>query len=223
MARTKSTKFDVRGIHHLALVVSDMQKTKEFYTGILGLPLVRTAELPDGGQQFFFQVSDRSMISAIWFPDAPAPVPGVVNGGWAGVDPDTGQQRRIGGRTNSSAHGSMHHLAFEVPLEKLEEYKERLRAAGVPVTEVNHHILFDKDKQVAYPWQVPDDAEAVDEFINSIYFPDPDGRTFEFAAYTRPLVPDDVKHTPMRAKARDEEAEVAARHVAEPRRRSAGA
>lgn len=223
MATTKSTKFEVRGINHLALVVSDMEKTKEFYTQILGLPLVRTAELPNGGQQFFFQISDRSMISALWYPDAPTPEPGIVNGGWGGYDAETGQQRRVGGRANSSAHGSMHHVAFDIPLEKQEEYKERLRAAGVPVTEVNHHILFDKDRQVAYPWQVPDDAEAVDEFINSIYFPDPDGRTFEFAAYTRPLVPDDVKHTPMRAQAREDEVEVAARRSEQPRSRSAGA
>jgi hypothetical protein len=117
----------------------------------------------------------------------------------------------------------MHHVAFDIPLEKQEEYKERLRAAGVPVTEVNHHILYGKDQQVAYPNQVPDDAEAVDEFINSIYFPDPDGRTFEFAAWTRPLVPDDVKHTPARAQVVEEEVEVAARRTEEPRSRAAGA
>ena len=49
-----------------------------------------------------------------------------------------------------------------------------------------------------HPDQIPQDAEAIDEFVNSIYFPDPDGRTFEFAAWTRPLVPDDIKHTPAR-------------------------
>jgi catechol 2,3-dioxygenase-like lactoylglutathione lyase family enzyme len=222
LATTKSTKFNVRGINHLALVVSDMEKTMHFYKEALGLPLVRTAELPDGGQQFFFQISDHSMISACWYPDAATPEPGIVNGGWGGYDPETGQQLRTG-RSGASAHGSMHHVAFDIPLEKQEEYKERLRAAGVPVTEVNHHILYGKDQQVAYPNQVPDDAEAVDEFINSIYFPDPDGRTFEFAAWTRPLVPDDVKHTPARAQVVEEEVEVAARRTEEPRSRAAGA
>ena len=223
MAETKSTKFNVQGINHLALVVSDLEKTNEFYQDILGLPLMRTAELPDGGQQFFYQISDHSMISALWYPDAPKGEVGVVHGGWNGLDRETGQQQR---RTTGggSAHGSMHHVAFDIPLEKQEEYKERLRSFGVPVTEVNHHILYGKDgKQVAYPYQIPEDAEAVDEFINSIYFPDPDGRTFEFAAYTRPLVPDDVKHTPSRAQTREDEVEVAARPVEHRRERAAGA
>src|SRR5581483_1864487 len=214
VATTKSTKFNVRGIHHLALVVSDMDKTKHFYEDVLGLPLVRTAELPGGGQQFFYQISDRSMISTCRYPDAPDNVAGVSSSGWNGVDPATGQQGRPVGRTGMSAHGSMHHLAFDIPLAEQEDYKNRLRAAGIPVTEVNHHILYGADgKQAAYPYQVPTDAEAVDEFVNSIYFPDPDGRTFEFAAWTRPLVPDDVKHTPSRAQTREDEVEVAARPV----------
>jgi catechol 2,3-dioxygenase-like lactoylglutathione lyase family enzyme len=218
MAATKSTKFDVRGISHLALVVSDMAETKKFYTEILGLPLVRTAELPNGGQQFFFQISDHSMISALWYPEAPAGEPGIVHGGWNGVDPDTGQQRRVRGQTGASAHGSMHHVAFDIPLEEQEQYKERLRAAGIPVTEVNHHILYGKDgRQADHPSKVPQDAEAVDEFVNSIYFPDPDGRMFEFAAWTRPLVPDDVTHTPARAVTEEVEARLV------PRQRSASA
>jgi catechol 2,3-dioxygenase-like lactoylglutathione lyase family enzyme len=93
----------------------------------------------------------------------------------------------------------MHHLAFDIPLEKQGEYRDRLREAGIPVTEINHHILYGKDgKQASHPDQIPQDAEAIDEFVNSIYFPDPDGRTFEFAAWTRELVPDDIKHTPAR-------------------------
>jgi catechol 2,3-dioxygenase-like lactoylglutathione lyase family enzyme len=222
LATTKSTKFNVRGINHLALVVSDMEKTTNFYRDVLGMPLVRTAELPGGGQQFYFKVSDNTMLSACWYPDAPDHQPGFSTGGWNGYNEETGQQNR--GTSFGSASGSMHHLAFDIPLEKQEEYKDRLRAAGVPCTEVNHHILYGADgKQVQYPYQVPTEAEAVDEFINSIYFPDPDGRTFEFAAYVRPLVPDDVKHTPGRARAVEDEVEVTARRSAQPRERAAGA
>lgn len=68
------------------------------------------------------------------------------------------------------------------PAQKQEEYKERLRAHGVPCTEVNHHIAYGDGKQAYHPRVLPNDAEAIDEFVNSIYFPDPDGRTFEFAA-----------------------------------------
>jgi len=196
MTETRSTKFSVTGINHLALVVKDMAETMEFYTGILGLPLIRSRELADGGQQAFFEITEDTLISAVWYPDAPPLEPGTVTSLYAAAYPAEGQERV---RQKQSAAGSMHHLAFDVPVEKQEEYKERLRAAGIPVTEVNHHILYGKDgKQVSRPDMVPQDAEAIDEFVNSIYFPDPDGRTFEFAGWTRKLVPDDVTHTPAR-------------------------
>lgn len=201
MATSKSDKFEIRGINHMALVCSDMQQTVDFYAGVLGLPMVRAAELPDGGQQFFFQISDHSGISFYYFPQAPEADPDLTHSVWSGVDPATGQQRRpAAGRSGPPAQGAMHHVAFDIPLDQQEMYKERLRAAGVPCTEVNHHILYGKDgKQASKPGDVPTDAEAIDEFVNSIYFAGPDGVTLEFAGWKRPLVPDDVKHVPARA------------------------
>ena len=47
-------KFDIQGINHLALVCQDMKKTVDFYSGVLGMPLTKTIELPgDMGQHFF--------------------------------------------------------------------------------------------------------------------------------------------------------------------------
>jgi len=192
-------RFEVRGINHLALVVADMAKTREFYTEVLGLPMVRARELADGGQQAFFAITDNTIISAVWYPEAPEGEAGVIYREFSGVDEVTGQHKSAAPGTKQSAAGSMHHLAFTVPLEKQEEYKERLREAGVPCTEINHHIAYGNGKQAYHPTVLPNDAEAIDEFVNSLYFPDPDGRTFEFAAYTRPLVRDDVTHTPARA------------------------
>ncbi len=192
-------RFEVRGINHLALVVADMAKTREFYTEVLGLPMVRARELADGGQQAFFAITDNTIISAVWYPEAPEGEAGVIYREFSGVDEVTGQHKSAAPGTKQSAAGSMHHLAFTVPLEKQEEYKERLRDAGVPCTEINHHIAYGNGKQAYHPTVLPNDAEAIDEFVNSLYFPDPDGRTFEFAAYTRPLVRDDVTHTPARA------------------------
>ncbi len=201
---TSAPRFEVKGINHLALVVGDMAETTRFYTEILGLPRVRSRELADGGQQSFFEVSDGSIISAVWYPETPVAEPGIAFSPFGGVDPATGKNMAPPRGTKQSAAGSMHHLAFDVPVEKQEEYKERLRAAGVPVTEVNHHIAYGYGKQASHPRELPADAEAIDEFVNSIYFPDPDGRTFEFAAWTRPLVRDDVTHTPARAARRDQ-------------------
>ena len=208
MPESKSTKFEVKGVNHLAIVCSDKERTVRFYTEILGLPLKRVFELADGGQQLFFEVSDHSGISFIWYPNPPSAPPGITAAHWEGLDPETGQQRRPTGRTGASAIGSMHHVAFDVPLEKQDEYKERLRAAGIPVTEVNHHIFYGKDgRQAAYPSQVPAEAESIDEFVNSIYFPDPDGILLEFAAWTRPLTPEDVQHAPISVTAEEDEAE----------------
>ncbi|WP_414694611.1 VOC family protein, partial [Phenylobacterium sp.] len=41
-----------KGINPLALVCRDMAETVKFYTEALGMPLVKTVMLPDGGQHF---------------------------------------------------------------------------------------------------------------------------------------------------------------------------
>jgi catechol 2,3-dioxygenase-like lactoylglutathione lyase family enzyme len=218
VATSKSTKFEVRGISDVALVCTDMAETVKFYTEVLGLPVIKTEELPDGGQHFVFGVSDRSGLSYYWFPDAPKEeTPGLVSSAWGGVDPATGGQRRTG--AGMSAIGSMNHIAFEIPLEKQEQYKEQLRAAGVPCTEVSYHIFYGKDQelQVLRREDVPPDAENVDEFVNSIYFGGPDGVKLEFAAYIRPMTPEDRRHTPARA------VELPARPVQQQQARTAGA
>ncbi|MCL1122920.1 hypothetical protein [Shewanella surugensis] len=38
----------------------------------------------------------------------------------------------------TSAHGFMNHVAFDVPLEKMDEYKQRLKQAGLECTDVYH-------------------------------------------------------------------------------------
>jgi catechol 2,3-dioxygenase-like lactoylglutathione lyase family enzyme len=219
VATTKSTKFDVRGISDLALVCTDMEETVKFYTEILGLPVIKTEELPDGGQHFTFGVSDHSGISYYWFPDAPEEEkPGLVSAAWGGVDPATGGQRRVPG-VGMSAVGSMNHIAFEIPLEKQKEYIQNLRAAGIDVTEVSYHIFYGKDQELqVLRWEdLPPDAENVDEFVNSIYFGGPDGVKLEFAAYTRPMTDADRRHTPAQA------VEVPARPVQQQQARAAGA
>src|SRR6187431_2738932 len=37
-----------RGVHHLALCTDDMKKTTEFYTRVLGMPLIHALKVPPG-------------------------------------------------------------------------------------------------------------------------------------------------------------------------------
>ena len=175
--------FELRGINHLALVCRDMARTVDFYSGVLGMPLVKTIELPLGmGQHFFFDCGGGNRLAFFWFPDAPEPAPGVSA---PRARPDQGEL--------TSAIGSMNHVAFDVPADRLEEYRERLIAAGVDCTEVANH----------------DDSEygLADEmhpgvFVRSIYFQDPDGILLEMAGWTRVLTEADVRHAPARSPAR---------------------
>src|ERR1017187_8283313 len=113
--------FELKGINHLALVCSDMARTVDFYTNVLGMPLVKIIELPFGmGQHFFFDVGGGDCIAFFWFPDAPPPAPGVAS---ASALPGRGDL--------ATAHGSMNHVAFDVDPELIEGYTARLRAKGI--------------------------------------------------------------------------------------------
>lgn len=169
--------FSFGGINHLALVCSDMARTVDFYTRVLGMPLVKTVELPAGmGQHFFFDIGGGDSLAFFWFPDAPPAAPGVAA---PAARPDTGDLQ--------SAVGSMNHVAFDVPADRIEEYRERLVAEGVACSELVYH----DDSE----WTVSR-APHPGSFLGSVYFQDPDGILLELAAWTRPLDEADVRHAP---------------------------
>ena len=69
-------EFEIQGVHHLALVCKDMAKTVEFYRDILGMPLIKTLDLPDGtSQHFFFDMGGGNSLAFFWFADAPEAAP----------------------------------------------------------------------------------------------------------------------------------------------------
>ena len=39
-----NSEFELRGVNHVALVCSDMRRTVGFYSGVLGMPLIKTIE-----------------------------------------------------------------------------------------------------------------------------------------------------------------------------------
>ena len=166
MAQPKNTQFEIKGVNHLALVCKDMAKTVEFYRDVLGMPLIKTIDLPGGhGQHFFFDIGNGDSLAFFWFPGAPAAVPGV-----------SAPAELPGGRGDiRSAHGSMNHIAFNVPAAKFDEYVEKLRARGIKMGRVLNH-----DNS---PTQVSDEVTP-HVFVRSVYFFDPDGVMLEFAAWT---------------------------------------
>ena len=165
MAQPQNKEFEIRGVNHLALVCKDMARTVEFYRDVLGMPLVKTLDLPNGmGQHFFFDIGNGDSLAFFWFPGAPEAVPGVSSPG--GLP---------GGGDIRTAHGSMNHIAFDVPAEKFDEYVAKLKAKGVKLGAVLNH-----DNS---PSQVSAEVTP-DVFVRSVYFFDPDGVMLEFASWT---------------------------------------
>ena len=87
----------------------------------------------------------------------------------------------------TSAIGSMNHVAFDVPADKIDDYRARLLAAGVPCTEVANH----DDSEWGISEEMHDGV-----YVRSMYFQDPDGILLELTGWTRPLTPADVAHEP---------------------------
>src|SRR5579859_8120564 len=76
----RNEEFEIGGVNHLALVCSDMKRTVEFYTQVLGMRLIKTIDLPAGsGQHFFFDMGGGNALAFFWFPDVPDSVPGISN------------------------------------------------------------------------------------------------------------------------------------------------
>ncbi len=116
-----NTEFELGGINHVALVCSDMERTVDFYTNVLGMPLIKAIDLPDGmGQHFFFDAGNGDCVAFFWFAEAPDGEPG-----------STLPAALPGLGSIVSAVGSMNHLAFNVPEEKFDEYRKRLKEKGV--------------------------------------------------------------------------------------------
>jgi catechol 2,3-dioxygenase-like lactoylglutathione lyase family enzyme len=180
MTKPTNREFDIRGVNHLALVCKDMARTVEFYRDVLGMPLVKTLDLPGGkGQHFFFDIGNGDSLAFFWFPGAPEAAPGISA---PATLPTQGDIR--------SAHGSMNHIAFNIPAEKFDEYYDRLKEKGVAVTRILNH---DNSPTQSSP-ELNDDV-----YVRSVYFFDPDGVCLEFASWTATFDESDVAHEAVRA------------------------
>lgn len=97
-----------RGVHHLALLSSDVEQTIDFYQGLLGFPLTELFENRDyqGSTHFFFDIGNGNALAFFDFP-------GLDLGPYAEV------------------LGSMHHLAISIDPAAWERIKSALETAGI--------------------------------------------------------------------------------------------
>lgn len=175
-----NTEFELGGFNHVALVCADMARTVDFYTGVLGMPLIKALDLPGGmGQHFFFDAGNGDCLAFFWFAEAPDPVPGITA---PAAIPGIGDI--------VSAVSSLNHVAFQVPPEKFDEYRTKLKAKGVRVGPVLNH---DESE-----WQVSATVHP-GVYVRSFYFQDPDGITLEFACWTKEFTSDDARVAPKTA------------------------
>lgn len=182
--RNPNSEFEFGGFNHVALVCSDMARTVDFYTNVLGMPLIKSLDLPMGaGQHFFFDAGGGDSLAFFWFKDAPDGVPGISA---PAAIPGIGDI--------VSAVSSMNHISLHVPAEKFDEYRVKLKAKGVRVGPILNH---DESE-----YQVSRELHP-GVYVRSFYFLDPDGITLEFACWTKEFSPEDVKVAPRTAAERE--------------------
>jgi catechol 2,3-dioxygenase-like lactoylglutathione lyase family enzyme len=169
MSGGNSDNIEYEGVHHLALVSKDMERTVEFYTNVLDMKLIKGFDLGGGlGQHFFFDMGGGNLLAFFWFEGAAEAVPGVASAG--------GLVRQ--GESIVSAHGSMNHVAFKAPLDKIEAYRDRLIAKGIDCTDMVNHADVETKPGVVRVTEGVDDTT----WLRSFYFFDPDGIMLEFCA-----------------------------------------
>jgi catechol 2,3-dioxygenase-like lactoylglutathione lyase family enzyme len=160
---------EYQGLHHLALVSSDMERTVDFYTNVLGMKLTKGFDLDHGyGQHFFFDMGGGNDLAFFWFRDAKPREP-TVSG------PGTLVGRQPGNITSS--HGSMNHVAFNVAADKIDGYRELLVSRGVDCTPLVNHADVITGEEARTSSAITDKT-----WVRSFYFFDPDGIMLEFCA-----------------------------------------
>ena len=99
-----------RGVHHQALISSDVERTIDFYQGLLEFPLTELFQNRDyvGSTHFFFDIGNGNALAFFDFPG-------------------------LGLEEYAEVLGGHHHLAISMERANWERIRDKLRAAGVPL------------------------------------------------------------------------------------------
>jgi catechol 2,3-dioxygenase-like lactoylglutathione lyase family enzyme len=108
-----------RGVHHVALLSTDVARTIDFYQGLLEFPLTELFENRDytGSTHFFFDIGNGNSLAFFDFP-------GLDLGAYAEV------------------LGGLHHLALSVEPDRWEHLKAKLDDAGIDYAHVGGTSLY---------------------------------------------------------------------------------
>lgn len=106
---TRRPPSSARGLHHVALLSSDVERTVKFYQDLLEFPLTEIIENRDykGSSHFFFDIGNGNLLA---FFD----LPGL----------DLGPYQEV--------LGGLHHIAISVDPVTWERLRGKLEMAGVP-------------------------------------------------------------------------------------------
>src|SRR5437016_9240819 len=97
-----------RGVHHMALICDDVERTIQFYQELCGFPLVELMENRDykGSTHLFFDIGHDNLLAFFDFPG-------------------------LGLQPSVESIGSVQHIAISTDPATLEQIKARLEAKGV--------------------------------------------------------------------------------------------
>ena len=111
-----------QGVHHIALLSSDVERTVRFYQDVLGFPLTEIFENRDyrGSNHFFFDIGHGNLLAFFDFP-------GLDLGPYAEV------------------LGGLHHIAISMDPDRWAQAKARLDQAGVPYQSESGTSIYFRD------------------------------------------------------------------------------
>ena len=149
------------GIHHIAVMTGDMKGQIDFFSNVLGMPLVAIFDMHGvpGGIHAFLRLADGCYFSLVQLPDT------------AGIARTLGVTHAGTGAGNS-AGGTMQHLAFHVADEaRLLAMRDRIRHKGVNVIGPLDHgmcksIYFAGPEQLTLEVACPGMAVTPDRWID---------------------------------------------------------
>jgi catechol 2,3-dioxygenase-like lactoylglutathione lyase family enzyme len=148
LPRDQRPASSARGIHHTALISSDVRRTVDFYQGLLGFPLIEMFENRDlpGSTHFFFDVGNGNTVA---FFD----LPGVDVGPYAEV------------------LGGLHHLAISMEPQRWQQVREEMDARGVEYMLESGTSIYFRDPDGARVELIADPLGEM--YGHSVYSPGP--------------------------------------------------